>query len=222
MRDVLDRVKTFREVDQQTPVLLMGYANPVEHMGYAAFADAASEAGLDGLLTVDIPPEEVDTLNAHLQDCPNCMREWRALVAIDHLFRTTPALAPAAGFTQRTLSRLPDRRYRVWLIGSIYMLLLLSGALPLAAGIWAVTRYGSVITEPGMVQSVVRSLAQLAQAAGAVLGAIFNGVGNFVVQQPAVLGWLLVMIGMISVWSGIYTQLLGNPQWRFSRSFLNE
>ena len=84
LRDVLDRVKTFREVDQQTPVLLMGYANPVEHMGYAAFADAASEAGLDGLLTVDIPPEEVDTLNAHLHR-----------VGMDNIFLVAPTTPDA-------------------------------------------------------------------------------------------------------------------------------
>jgi tryptophan synthase alpha chain len=45
----------------------MGYANPVMHMGYTVFADAASAAGLDALITVDIPPEEVDDINAQLQ-----------------------------------------------------------------------------------------------------------------------------------------------------------
>ena len=59
LRDVIAMVQQFREQDQDTPVLLMGYANPVVHMGFAAFADAAAEAGLDALLTVDIPPEEV-------------------------------------------------------------------------------------------------------------------------------------------------------------------
>jgi tryptophan synthase alpha chain len=66
LRDVLDMVREFRQRDSETPVLLMGYANPVEHMGYAAFADAAKEAGLDALLTVDIPPEEVDDVLAQL------------------------------------------------------------------------------------------------------------------------------------------------------------
>jgi tryptophan synthase alpha chain len=67
LRDALDTVRTFREKNQTTPVLLMGYANPVEHMGYAKFSDAAAEAGLDALLTVDIPPEEVAPVNAELQ-----------------------------------------------------------------------------------------------------------------------------------------------------------
>lgn len=60
LRDVLQMVKSFRQDDDQTPVILMGYLNPIEAMGYQAFAEAASDAGLDGVLTVDIPPEEAD------------------------------------------------------------------------------------------------------------------------------------------------------------------
>jgi tryptophan synthase alpha chain len=67
LRDALAMVAEFREQDQQTPVLLMGYANPVVGMGFAAFSDAASVAGLDALLTVDMPPEEVEELNVELK-----------------------------------------------------------------------------------------------------------------------------------------------------------
>ena len=55
---VLQAVAQFRERDAQTPVALMGYLNPVEIHGYAAFADAAVKAGVDGVLLVDLPPEE--------------------------------------------------------------------------------------------------------------------------------------------------------------------
>ncbi len=58
LRQVLDMVRTFRETDQTTPVVLMGYLNPIEVMGYAAFASQASAAGVDGALVVDVPPEE--------------------------------------------------------------------------------------------------------------------------------------------------------------------
>jgi len=58
--DVLEMVKTFREQDQQTPVVLMGYLNPVEVLGYDAFAEQASAAGVDGALIVDLPPEEAE------------------------------------------------------------------------------------------------------------------------------------------------------------------
>jgi tryptophan synthase alpha chain len=58
LHDVIDMVREFRKTNQTTPVVLMGYLNPLEVMGYEAFAEAASEAGVDGVLTVDIPPEE--------------------------------------------------------------------------------------------------------------------------------------------------------------------
>lgn len=62
LRDVLGMVRKFREKDPVTPVILMGYLNPVEAMGYERFASEAAEAGVDGLLTVDLPPEEADDL----------------------------------------------------------------------------------------------------------------------------------------------------------------
>jgi len=68
LRAVIDMVRAFRRDDSDTPVLLMGYANPVEHMGYDVFAAAAGEAGVDALLTVDIPPEEVASVDAALRD----------------------------------------------------------------------------------------------------------------------------------------------------------
>jgi len=58
LKDVLAMVAEFRKSNDATPVVLMGYANPVERMGYAQFAAAAKAAGVDGVLTVDIPPEE--------------------------------------------------------------------------------------------------------------------------------------------------------------------
>jgi len=58
LRRVLEMVRTFRADDSDTPVVLMGYLNPIEVMGYAEFAGAAAAAGVDGVLTVDLPPEE--------------------------------------------------------------------------------------------------------------------------------------------------------------------
>jgi tryptophan synthase alpha chain len=79
LRTVLEMVQEFRQSDSDTPVLLMGYANPVNHMGYAAFADAAAQAEVDALLTVDIPPEEVDDVNAELRR-----------VGMDNIFLVAP------------------------------------------------------------------------------------------------------------------------------------
>ncbi|WVM94365.1 tryptophan synthase subunit alpha [Halopseudomonas pachastrellae] len=58
LRQVLQMVAEFRQRDNETPVVLMGYLNPVERMGYDEFAREAAEAGVDGVLTVDLPPEE--------------------------------------------------------------------------------------------------------------------------------------------------------------------
>ncbi|MBN3813989.1 tryptophan synthase subunit alpha [Paraburkholderia sp. Ac-20347] len=58
LKSVLADVKCFRETDNTTPVVLMGYANPIERMGADVFAAAAKDAGVDGVLVVDYPPEE--------------------------------------------------------------------------------------------------------------------------------------------------------------------
>lgn len=55
---VLNMVKEFRLQDQNTPVVVMGYLNPIEHFGYELFAQHAAEAGVDGTILVDLPPEE--------------------------------------------------------------------------------------------------------------------------------------------------------------------
>ena len=58
LRDVLTMVREFRTTDRDTPIVLMGYLNPVEVMGYERFATEAARAGVDGVLLVDLPPEE--------------------------------------------------------------------------------------------------------------------------------------------------------------------
>ena len=83
LRHVIDTVAQFRERNDTTPVLLMGYANPVEHMGYERFADRAAAAGVDALLTVDIPPEEVAAINEELRR-----------VAIDNILLVAPTTPP--------------------------------------------------------------------------------------------------------------------------------
>ncbi|MDO5070714.1 MAG: tryptophan synthase subunit alpha [Neisseria zoodegmatis] len=62
LKDVLTMVSTFRQKNTVTPVVLMGYLNPIHKMGYAEFAQAASESGVDGVLTVDSPVETIATL----------------------------------------------------------------------------------------------------------------------------------------------------------------
>jgi tryptophan synthase alpha chain len=68
LADVLAVVRAFRESDDTTPIVLMGYANPIERMGQERFANEAAAAGVDGLIAVDYPPEESAEFAAALRD----------------------------------------------------------------------------------------------------------------------------------------------------------
>lgn len=81
---VLEMVKAFRETDAKTPIILMGYANPIEAMGRAKFTKLAKEAGVDGVLTVDYPPEECKDFIADLQ-----------ANGMDSIFLLSPTSEPA-------------------------------------------------------------------------------------------------------------------------------
>lgn len=84
LKQVLELVRGFRQQDSTTPVVLMGYLNPVEIMGYKEFASAAYDAGVDGVLTVDLPPEEAELLIDALRS-----------VAIDPVFLIAPTSTDA-------------------------------------------------------------------------------------------------------------------------------
>lgn len=66
MASVLEMVRKFRENDDTTPLILMGYLNPLERFGFEHFATTAADAGVDGLLLVDCPPEEMGELDPYL------------------------------------------------------------------------------------------------------------------------------------------------------------
>jgi len=83
LKQVLAMVREFRGKDKTTPVILMGYLNPIEAMGYERFAREAAESGVDGALTVDLPPEEADGLQP-------TMREHR----LDTIFLLSPTSSP--------------------------------------------------------------------------------------------------------------------------------
>ncbi len=79
LRNTLEVVRAFRETDSNTPVVLMGYTNPVERMGAETFATLAKDAGVDGLLTVDLPPEEA----------PNLIEKLKS-VGLENIFLLAP------------------------------------------------------------------------------------------------------------------------------------
>lgn len=83
LHDVIEMTREFRQQDNITPIVFMGYMNPVEAMGYEEFAKSASKAGVDGLLTVDMPPEESKNVLKALK--PH---------AIDPIFLLSPTTQP--------------------------------------------------------------------------------------------------------------------------------
>lgn len=84
LTSVLEMVKTFRQTNQITPIILMGYANPIEAIGPILFADRAKAADVDGVITVDYPPEE----------CGDFVKELRER-DIDPVFLLSPTTEPA-------------------------------------------------------------------------------------------------------------------------------
>ena len=83
LRRVLERVRAFRQTDTTTPVVLMGYLNPIEQMGVERFADAAAAAGVDGALTVDLPFDEEPAHAAALRSA-----------GLDSIFLLAPTSGP--------------------------------------------------------------------------------------------------------------------------------
>ncbi len=84
LRMVLAMVKEFRLQDNKTPIVLMGYANPIEAMGTESFIQSAKAVGVDGVLTVDYPPEECEEFISGLE-----------AAGIDGIFLLSPTTEPA-------------------------------------------------------------------------------------------------------------------------------
>ncbi len=84
LRDVLALVKKFRAVNNTTAIVLMGYLNPIEVYGYQSFAEDASKNGVDGILIVDMPPEEAHDLKQKLD-----------ATSVDFIFLVAPTTTDA-------------------------------------------------------------------------------------------------------------------------------
>ena len=159
---------------------------------------------LDG----ELAPEGWEDLEAHLHLCSPCAQEWYALQAVETLLRTTPALVPPVNLAERTLVRLPHPAYRTWLVGAMYGLLLLSGIVPLVGLVVLLVTVGGEFFDLSMIETVLRTMWQTVSLLPVMLTAVLNVIGAFVAQQPTVVGVLFVMVGLIMVWGGVYSQLM--------------
>ncbi|PIE81780.1 MAG: hypothetical protein CSA11_02600 [Chloroflexi bacterium] len=172
---------------------------------YAMMMDA-----LDGELSAKQKVE----LDTHLRACPSCRQEWQAVLAVHNLLQQTPAMAPAADFAQRTIARLPNRRARLAATAVIYSLLLLGGILPLAMVLILVSTISPIFQNPDVLGSLWAVGQQVFSVISAAGLALLSGLGELAVQQPAIIGWLLVILGIVSVWGGVSRQLIFQPNSR--------
>ncbi len=96
LKNTLDLARRFRETNADTPLILMGYANPIESMGYDAFAQAMHASGADGVIIVDLPPEEDAPLRAVFAKHDLSIIRLATPTTDDN--RLTKVLAGASGF----------------------------------------------------------------------------------------------------------------------------
>ena len=96
MARTLDTARAVRTVDDRVPIVLMGYANPILSFGIASFASRAAEAGVDGLIVVDLPPEE-DSQLRHAANTEN-LRVIRLVAPTTGTGRLSGVLSGSSGF----------------------------------------------------------------------------------------------------------------------------
>lgn len=96
LKNTLELARRFRETDNDTPLILMGYANPIEQMGYETFARTMHEAGADGAIVVDLPPEEDAPLRTAF--APHALSIIRLATPTTDDKRLTKVLEGASGF----------------------------------------------------------------------------------------------------------------------------
>jgi anti-sigma factor RsiW len=169
---------------------------------------------LDGELEAGARAE----LDAHLSTCPDCWREWRTLTAIELLFRQAPLLMPAVDFAERTLALLPGPRSRRVALGALYTILLLSGLFPLVIGAFLLARYSPILSRPELLGGVWASVAGAGWAVVTIVEALLTGAGRFVVEQPALIGWMIILAGLVFLWGGVLHRLLAQPASAVSRN----
>lgn len=96
LRGVLDMVSQFRKDNQSTPLVLMGYANPIENYGYQNFCRDAARCGVDGLIIVDLPPDESGVIDSFA--CQESIDIIRLLTPVTQGARLDYVLSKASGF----------------------------------------------------------------------------------------------------------------------------
>jgi anti-sigma factor RsiW len=164
---------------------------------YALMMDA-----LDGDLSTQ------GALNAHLQQCVPCAREWHTLQAVDQLLRHAPIITPATDFAQRTIARLPNQRHRLWSLSALYVFLLIGGIIPLILIGFLAIRFAPLVMEPSMARVLWEPLVTIWGLAATVSNALLIAATGFIRQQPALWGIVLIMAGTIALSGEAYQRYM--------------
>jgi ferric-dicitrate binding protein FerR (iron transport regulator) len=148
-------------------------------------------------------------MDAYLLHDTDLAQEWESMQRVDTLFRLTPLVAPPANFAQRTLERLPaPSRNHVWAVSAFYIALLIGGLIPIVAGLWLLTAYGDVLQQTVVFQALNQTVGVSLQALGAILGAVGTVAANAVNDQPFVMGWIFLLLGIVVMWRNVYRYML--------------
>ena len=78
-------------------------------------------------------------------------------------------------------------------------------------GVFLAARYAAILSEPSLLSHLWESLVGAGRVAATVVGALFAGAGRFVIEQPTVVGWLIVLAGFVFLWGGVFQRLLAQP-----------
>jgi anti-sigma factor RsiW len=148
-------------------------------------------------------------LAAHLRARPDLAAEFEKMQAVDQLLRQTPLLTPPAGFVQRTVQHLPGTRQRLWMGVLVYTVFLAAGVIPLVGLGWAAVLIVPALGQPALWSGLWQAMLALCWAQlGVILGALAGGAAQLVAEQPATIGWLLLMVLVVVVWGGVFNRLV--------------
>lgn len=162
---------------------------PEELEAYQLMMDA-----LDG----EISANGRKRLQHYIDSDPGIAEEWAALSEIDDLFRSTPALQPAADFAQRTIARLPNTALRRRVIRIIYATLFLSGILPVVLLLWGFSRLSS--NNSDIIYTIFNAIGNGVQT-------LMAGLGTRLVQEPLALFTIFLMVASLFIWRTVYLRL---------------
>jgi hypothetical protein len=166
-------------------------------------------------LMMSVLDEEVLTaaesaeMDALLLQNPDLAHEWEAMRAVDRLFRQSAVIIPPLGFAERTMERLPAfSRQRIWAVTAFYLALLVGGLIPILAGLWLFTAYGDVISQVALFQAFNQTVGVAVQSGIAVIGAIGVITADTLLEQPFLMGWVCLLIGIVAMWRNVYNYML--------------